>query len=167
MTWYKLKHSSESMFCQRDALVTRRRPQSHVSPGVWQEHKLEPKYLAVVTQYWVCSTPVSLSFTISWGLLRLMSIKSVILSNFLILCCPLLLLPLIFSSIKVFCKSQFFTSGGQSNGASASISILSMNIQGWFPLGLTCLTPCCPKDSQESSPAPQFKNINSLMLSLF
>ena len=40
------------MFCQREALVTRR-PQSHVSPGVWQEHKLEPKYLAVVTQYWV------------------------------------------------------------------------------------------------------------------
>ena len=49
------------MFCQRDALVTRRRPQIHVSPGVWQEHKLEPKYLTVVTQYWVIVVVQSLS----------------------------------------------------------------------------------------------------------
>ena len=45
----------------------------------------------------------------------------------------------------------------------ASASVLPMNIQGWFPLGLT---PCCPRDSQESSPAPQFESINSLALSL-
>ena len=47
--------------------------------------------------------------------------------------------------------SQLFTSGGQSIGASASASVLPMNIQGWFPLGLTGLTPCNPKDSQDSS----------------
>ena len=52
-----------------------------------------------------------------------------------------------------FSVSQLFTSGGQSIGASASASVLQMNIQGWFPLGLTC----CPRDSQESSPAPQSK----------
>ena len=40
-------------------------------------------------------------------------------------------------SIRVFSKSQFFTSGGQSIGVSASASVLPMNIQGWFPLGLT------------------------------
>ena len=51
---------------------------------------------------WTAASQASLSFTISWGLLRLMSIKSVILFNYLILCCPLLLLPLIFSTIKVF-----------------------------------------------------------------
>ena len=44
----------------------------------------------------------SLSFTISQNLLRFMSIKSVMLSNHLILCCPLLLLPSIFASIRVF-----------------------------------------------------------------
>ena len=63
-------------------------------------------------------------------------------------------------------KSQLFTSGGQSIGASTSASVLPMNIQDWFPLGLTIWSPCSPRDSQESSPTPQFKNINSLMLSL-
>ena len=41
-----------------------------------------------------------------------------------------------------------------------------MNIQGWLPLGLTGLTLCSPRDSQESSPAPQFESINSLALNL-
>ena len=56
---------------------------------------------------------------------------------------------------------QFFASGGQSIGVSASTSILPMNIQDWFPLGCTGVYPCSPKDSQESSPTPQFKSINS------
>ena len=59
--------------------------------------------------------------------------------------------------------SQFFTSGGQSIGASASV--LPINIQDWFPLGLTGLISfCSPRDSQESS-TPQFKNITSSALS--
>ena len=61
-----------------------------------------------------------------------------------------------------FPMSQFFTSGGQSVGASASPSVLPMNIQDQFPLGLT---GCISQDSQESSPTPQFKSINSLVLS--
>ena len=52
-------------------------------------------------------------------------------------CRPLLLLPSIFPTIKVFLISQFFASGGQRTGASASASVLPMNIQDWFPLGLT------------------------------
>ena len=48
-----------------------------------------------------------------------------------------LLLPSIFSSIRVFPMSQLFASGGQSIGASASALVLPMNIQDWFPLGLT------------------------------
>ena len=63
-----------------------------------------------------------------------MSIESVMLHNHFILCHPLLLLPSVFQSFPV---SQLFTSGGQSIGASASV--LPMNIQGWFPLGLTGL----------------------------
>ena len=87
---------------------------------------------------WTASCQASLS-TISRNLLKLMSIESVMQSNCLFFCHPLLLLPSIFPSIRVFSSSQFFTSGGQSIGASASASILPMNIQGWFPLGLTGL----------------------------
>ena len=57
-------------------------------------------------------------------------------SKHLILCHPLLL-PQSFLASGSFPVSQFFTSGGQSTGASASASVLPMNIQGWFPLGLT------------------------------
>ena len=64
-----------------------------------------------------------------------------------------------------FLVSQFFTSGGQSMGVSASASVLLLNIQAWFPLGWTVRSPCSPRDSQASSPIPQFKSINSLALS--
>ena len=60
--------------------------------------------------------------------------------------------------------SQFFIWGGQSIGVSASVSVLPRNIQDWFPLGWTDWSPCSPRDSQESSPAPQFKSINSSVL---
>ena len=46
-----------------------------------------------------------------------------------------------------FPMKQFFTSGGQSIGGSASASVLLMNIQDWFPLGLTGWSSCCPRDS--------------------
>ena len=83
-----------------------------------------------------CSTPASLSFPISWSLLKLMSIELVMPSNHLILC-HALLPPSVFPSIRVgsFPMSQFFETGGHSIGASASPSVLSVNIQGWFPLG--------------------------------
>ena len=68
-----------------------------------------------------------------------MSIEAVMPFNDLILCCPLLLLPSIFPSFTMFSNSQFLASGGQSIGASASVSVVSMNIQDWFPLGLTGL----------------------------
>ena len=63
-----------------------------------------------------------------------------------------------------FPKSWLFTSGDQSIGASASI--LPMNIQGWFPLNWLVWSHCSPRDSQESSPASQFENINFSALSL-
>ena len=55
-----------------------------------------------------------------------------------ILCCPLLFLPWIFPSLRVFSNGSSLCSGGQNIGASASASVLPMNIQDWFPLGLTC-----------------------------
>ena len=51
---------------------------------------------------WTSAHQASLSFTISWSLLKLMSVESVMLSNHLILCCPFLLPPSIFPSIRVF-----------------------------------------------------------------
>ena len=60
-----------------------------------------------------------------------------------------------------FPRSQLFAWGGQSIGVSASASVLPMNTQDWSPLGWTGWSPCSPRDSQESSPAPQFKSINS------
>ena len=84
-----------------------------------------------------CSTPGFPVQTNSWSLLKLMSIKLVMPSNHLILCHALLPLPSIFPSIRVFSDGQFFASGGQSIAVSASASVLPMNIQDWFPLGLT------------------------------
>ena len=80
----------------------------------------------------------SLSITNSRSLLKLMSIELVMPSNHLILCRPLLP-PSIFPSIGSFPMNQFFASGGQSIGVSASTSVLLMNIQATFPLGLTDL----------------------------
>ena len=77
-----------------------------------------------------CSTPGSPSFTISQSLFKLMFIESMVPSNHLILCHPFLLLPSIFPSIRSFPMSWLFTSVGQTTGASASASVLPMNIQG-------------------------------------
>ena len=74
----------------------------------------------------------SLSIT---NLLKLMSIESVIPSNHLILCWPLLLLPSSVSASGSLHMSQLFAAGGQSTGVSASTSVLPMNIQHGSPLG--------------------------------
>ena len=64
-----------------------------------------------------------------------------------------------------FLVGQFFASGGQNIGTSASTSVLSMNFQDWFPLGWTGWISFSPRDSQESSPTPQFKSMHSSALS--
>ena len=72
-----------------------------------------------------------------------------------------------------FQMSRFFTSGGQSIGVSVSASILPKNIYDWFPLGSPLGSfrrslvgfPCSPRESQASSPTPEFKSISSSVLS--
>ena len=119
---------------------------------------------------WLFATPwnvarqASLSITNSQNLLKLMSIESVMPSNYLILCHPLLL-PSIFPSIRSFLMSQFFPSGGQSTGVSASASVLPMNIQDWFPLGWTGWISLQPKGLSRVFSNTTFKSINSSMLS--
>ena len=80
---------------------------------------------------WTVACQAFLSITNSWSLLKLMSIESVIPSNHLIFCPPLLFLPSIFPSIRVFSSKSVLR-------VSASTSVLPMNIQSWFPLGWTC-----------------------------
>ena len=115
---------------------------------------------------WTMARQASLSITNSWSLLQLMSIESVMPSNHLILCRPRLLLASTFPSIRIFSNDSdlrircpkywsFSFSFSPSNKYSGLIS---------FSDGLIG-SPCSPRDSQESSPAPQFKIISSLALS--
>ena len=102
----------------------------------------------------------SLSFTISQSFLKLMS---VMLSNNLILCQPLLLLPSIFPSIRVFTNESALCIRWLKHW-SFSFSISPSN--EYSGLIAFRIDLCCPRDSQESSLAPQFKSINSFVLSL-
>ena len=66
---------------------------------------------------------------------------------------------------ECFPMSQLFAWGGQSTGVPASASFLPKKSQGWSPLEWLVGSPCSPRDSQEPSPTPQFKSINSSVLS--
>ena len=90
------------------------------------------------TTLWTAEYQGSLSITNSWSLLKLMSIKSVMPSNHLILSCPLLLLPSIFPSIRVFSKESVLSIRWP-NYWSFNFSISPSNEypQDWFPLGWT------------------------------
>ena len=88
---------------------------------------------------WTAAHQASLSITNSQSLHKFMSFELVMPSNHLILCCPLLLLPSIFSSIRVFSNQSvlFIRCPKYWCWVSASAPVLSMNMQDWFPLGLT------------------------------
>ena len=104
---------------------------------LWMDRTKSVQSLSHVQHFvtpWTTAHKASLSITYSQSLPKLMSTELVIPSNHLILRHFLLLLPSIFHSIRVFT-----TSGSQSIGASASASVLPVNIQGRFPLGLTGL----------------------------
>ena len=122
-------------------------------------------YVQFFATRWTVACQASLSFTISLSLFKHMFIESVIPSNHLILCHPLILFPQSFPASGSFPMSQFFSLGGQNIGDLASTSVLPMNTQDCFPLGWTGWISCSPRDSQESSPIPQFKSINSSELS--
>ena len=106
---------------------------------------------------WTTAHQASVSFIIIWSLRKLMSIELVMPSNHFILWCPLLLLPSIFPSIRVFSKTF---------AASVSATVLAMNIQGWFPLELTGCISLQSKGLLKVFSTPQFKNISSSDLSL-
>ena len=101
---------------------------------------------------WLFTTPLtvvhqaSLSLTIPRSLPKFLSIAFVMSSNHIILCHPLLLLPSIFPSIRVFSNQLAARIRWPKTGASASASVLpTLNIQGWFPLRLTDLNSLLSK----------------------
>ena len=108
---------------------------------------------------------LSVSITNSQSLLKLMSIELAMPSNHLILCRPLLLLPSIFPSTRVFSN----VSSSHQVGKVLEFQLQHQSFQWIFMIdflkdGLVW-SPCSPRDSQKSSPAPQFKRINSSALS--
>ena len=108
----------------------------------------------------------SLSFTISWSLLKLMSIELVMPSNHLILCHPLLLPPSIFPSIRVFSSESIFCITWPKYW-SFSFSISPSNEYSRFiSFRMDWLDLLAVQGTLKSSPAPQFENINSSVLSL-
>ena len=104
------------------------------------------------------------SFTISRSFLKLMSIESVMPSNHLVICWPLLPPPSIFPTSGSFPMNQLFTSGGQRIGASASV--LPVNIQDWFPLGLAGWISLQSKGLSRVFSNTSSKASNSLVLSI-
>ena len=112
----------------------------------------------------IAARQASLSITNSWSLLKLMSIKSVMPSSHLILCRPLLLLPPVPPSIRVFSsESALHIRWPEYWSFSFSISP-SNEYSGLISLRIV-VYPCSPRDSQGSSPTPQFKSISFLALS--
>ena len=120
-----------------------------------------PSFVQLFATPWIAARQASLSFTNSWSLLKLMTIELVMPSNHLILCCPFLLLPSIFPSSRSFPLSQFFISGGQSTGTSASAQSFWWILRVDFLYDWLAWSRCCPRDSQESSPTPHI-HINGL-----
>ena len=116
---------------------------------------------------WTAARQASMSITNSRSLLRLMSIELMMPSNHLILCCPLLLLPSIFPSIRIFSNESVLRIRWPKYwNFSFSISPSKERIfRTDFLWDELVGSPCSPKDSQESSPTPQLKSINSLVLS--
>ena len=117
------------------------------------------------TAPWIAAHQASLSIINSWSLLRLMPIESVMPSSHLILCRPLLLLPPIPPSIRVFSNESTLHMRWPKYW-SLSLSLSPSNEHpGLISFRMDWLDLCSPRDSQESSPTPQFKSINSLALS--
>ena len=133
--------------------------------GIWDE--LLPQFSSVQSVVFDSATPwtlvhqASLSITNSWSLLKLISIKLVMPFDHLILCHPLLFLPSIFASIRVFSNESIicirrakYWSFSSSNEHSW---LICFRIE-WFDL-------LAVQGTQESSPTPQFRSINSSVLS--
>ena len=124
---------------------------------------LSHTWLFVTT--WTAAHQASLSITSSQSLLKLIPIELLMPSKLLILCLPLLLLPSVFPRIRVFSRESVLPIRWPKYWISASASVFPMNIQDWFPLGLTSLISLKSKGLSRVFSKPQFRSINSSALS--
>ena len=115
---------------------------------------------------WTAACLASLSFTFSWSLLKLMSIEPVMPSNHLILCHPLLLLPSIFPSIRVFSDESVLRTRWQKCWSFSFSICPSTEYSGLISFRIDWFDLLAVQEALRSSPAPQFEGINSLALSL-
>ena len=115
---------------------------------------------------WTAAHQVSLSITSSQSLLKLMSTKSVIPSNYLIHCCPLLLLSSIFPSIRVFSNELVLPIRWSTNGSFSFIISPSNEYSGLISFRIDWFDLHAVEGTLKSSPTPQFKSISSSALSL-
>ena len=114
---------------------------------------------------WTAACQAFLSITNFQNLLKLMSIESVILSNHLILCHPLLLLPSVFPSLRVFSNESVLPIRWPKYWSFSYNISPSNEYSGLISFKMDWLDLLAVQDSQESSPTPQFKSINSSVLS--
>ena len=115
---------------------------------------------------WTVAHQSSLSFTIFWTLLKFMSIELVMLSNHLFLCCPLLLLPSVFPSIRVF-SNELALCSRWSKYWSFSFNISPSNeYSGLISFQIDWSDLLAVQGMLKSSPTPQFESISSLAPSL-
>jgi len=141
-----------------------REPRSHVTHQFSSVQLLSHVQLFAIP--WTVAHQASLFITNSWSLLKLMSIESVMPSNHLILCCPLLHLPSLFPSIRVFSNEsalhsrwpKYWSFNFNISPSNKHSGLISFRMD-WLDLLAS------PRDSQESSPTLQFKSINSSVLS--
>ena len=115
---------------------------------------------------WIAARQASLSITNFRSSVRLMSNESVMPSNHLILCRPLLLLPPIPPSIRVLSNESTLRMRWPKYWSFSLASFLPKKSRADLLQNGLVGSPCSPRDSQESSPTPQFKSINSLVLTL-
>ena len=141
-----------SIHCKRSSHILVQLGRSFLSDSLWPHGLQHTRFPCPSPTHWVCSNLYPLSqwchLTMSCSVIPFSCLQS-------------------FPTSGSFTVSPFFASGGHSIGVSASASVLSKCIQGWFPLGLTGLISLQSKNSLESSPTPPFESINSSALCFF
>ena len=125
-----------------------------------------PQLCCLFATPWTAACQASLSLTNSWSLLKFVSIESVMPSNHLILCHPLLFPLSIFPSVRVF-SNEWVLLISWPKYWSFSFSVSPSQVRVLISFRIDCFwSPCSPRDPKESFSIPQFKNINFLALSL-
>ena len=145
-------------------MVIKRKKKILYEPTSYQSVQFSHSVVSDSAHPWTAARKASLSITNSRSLLKLMSIESVIPSNHLILCHPLLLLPSIFPCIRVFTNESVLRIRWPKYWCFSFKINPSNEYSGPLSLRIDCFDLLAVWDSQESSPTPQFKSINSLVL---